>query len=227
METVLKTTMLTKTVKKSVIADKINISIEKGDVYGFLGPNGAGKSTTIKMILGLVRPSSGSFVIRGSVGAMVEYPSFYQNLSGRRNLEIFASYMSLSKDRIDEVLSLVGLINEAGKNVGKYSLGMKQRLGIARAFLGNPDIVILDEPTNGLDPEGVIEIRELIEKLSRERNTTFMISSHILSEIRNMCNKIAIIKSGKILVEGEINTLLKTAETDSLEEFYIKTLKEG
>lgn len=225
MENVLATDTLTKKIGKTVIADNVSINISKGDIYGFLGPNGAGKSTVIKMILGLVKPTSGSLKLSGQVGAMVEYPSFYQNLSGRKNLEIFASYMSLKKERIDEVLELVNLSSESKKAVGKYSLGMKQRLGIARAFLGNPDIVILDEPTNGLDPEGVIEIRELIEKLSSEHGTTFMISSHILSEIRHMCNKIAIIKSGKILIQGETDTLLENAGTDSIEQFYVNTLK--
>jgi ABC-2 type transport system ATP-binding protein len=158
---------------------------------------------------------------------MVEYPSFYQSLSGRKNLEIFASYLDVGKKRVEEVLSLVSLTQAADKTVGKYSLGMKQRLGIARAFLGNPKTIILDEPTNGLDPEGVIEIRELIRNLSKNEHTTFMISSHILSEIQNLCNKISIIKSGSILTEGNTTELIKSAGVDTLEEFYLLTLGAG
>jgi ABC-2 type transport system ATP-binding protein len=238
MKSILKTDGLTKMIKKTAIVDGVSINIDEGDIYGFLGPNGAGKSTTIKMILGLVRPTSGTVTIMGKgltdnsknrlpIGAMVEYPSFYANLSGRKNLEIYACYLDVCKRRVDEVLELVNLTHDAGKSVGKYSLGMKQRLGIARAFLGNPKIVILDEPTNGLDPEGVIEIRELIRKLSSEQNTTFMISSHILSEIQNLCNKISIIKNGRILTEGNTKQLLDSSGTDNLEQFYLLTLKAG
>jgi ABC-2 type transport system ATP-binding protein len=238
MKSILKTDELTKKIKKTAIVDNVSIDIDEGDIYGFLGPNGAGKSTTIKMILGLVRPTSGIISIMGEevsgnrngslpIGAMVEYPAFYTNLSGRKNLEIYASYLDVCKRRVDEVLELVNLTNDSGKNVGKYSLGMKQRLGIARAFLGSPKIVILDEPTNGLDPEGVIEIRELIRKLSSEQHTTFMISSHILSEIQNLCNKISIIKNGRILTAGNTKELLENSGTDNLEQFYLLTHKAG
>jgi len=238
MNTILKTTNLTKKIKNQIIVNNVNLTLNKGDVFGFLGPNGAGKSTTIKMILGLVKPTFGHVNImkfninedRGKalklIGAMVEYPSFYTNMSGFNNLNLYAKFYDLSKDRVNDVLELVNLSNDSHKKFGNYSMGMKQRLGIARAFLNRPELVILDEPTNGLDPEGVIEIRNLILNLSKNENITFLISSHILSEIQNLCNKIAIIKNGAILVQSETQRLLTDNRFEKLEDYYLKVLGE-
>lgn len=220
----LETHNLTKEYKDKKAVDSLNIKVYEGDVYGFLGPNGAGKSTTIKTMLGLIKPTAGSVVINGydvskkrekavdKIGAMVEAPSFYMNLSGYKNLLLFANLYDLPKKRVDEVLEMVGMTGAANKKVSKYSLGMKQRLGIARAFLNNPNIVILDEPTNGLDPQGIREIRELILELSKKYKVTFLVSSHILSEMQAICNRIGIIEKGKLKVEGNINELLYTNE---------------
>lgn len=236
-ESVLQVSNLTKQIKKQVLVNNVSLSLGEGDIFGFLGPNGAGKSTTIKMILGLVRPTSGEVTILNynistqreqalqSIGAMVEYPSFYPNLSGFENLKLFARLYRIKDERIYEVLELVRLKYEADKPFGKYSLGMKQRLGIARAFLHKPKIVILDEPTNGLDPEGVIEIRNLIMELSVRENITFLISSHILGEIQTLCNKVAIIKEGSILVQGETKQLLEENGCEKLEDYYLQVVR--
>ena len=220
----LETLNLTKEYKNQKAVDNLNISVYEGDVYGFLGPNGAGKSTTIKSILGLIKPTSGEVFINGynaaserdkaisRIGAMVEAPCFYGDLSGYTNLLMMANLHGVPKKRVDEVLEMVGMTSAKNKDVSKYSLGMKQRLGIARAFLNNPNIVILDEPTNGLDPQGIKEIRELIQNLSQKYKVTFMISSHILSEIEMVCNRIGIIKKGKLKVQGYIDELLDTNE---------------
>lgn len=220
----LETHNLTKEYKDKKAVDALNIKVYEGDVYGFLGPNGAGKSTTIKTMLGLIKPTAGSVVINGydvskerekainRIGAMVEVPSFYMNLSGYTNLLLFANLYDLPRKRVDEVLEMVGMTGAANKKVSKYSLGMKQRLGIARAFLNNPNIVILDEPTNGLDPQGIREIRELILQLSKKYKVTFLVSSHILSEMQAICNRIGIIEKGKLKVEGNINELLDANE---------------
>lgn len=215
---------LTKKYKNRKAVDNLNITVYEGDVYGFLGPNGAGKSTTIKSIMGLIKPTSGKILINGydvskdrekaieKIGAMIEAPSFYGGLSGYKNLLIMANLYGVPKKRVDEVLEMVRLTDAANKNVSKYSLGMKQRLGIARAFLNNPNIVILDEPTNGLDPQGMQEIRELIQSLSKKYHVTFFISSHILSEIQAVCNRIGIIEKGRLKVQGYIDELLNTDE---------------
>ncbi|MBD7910679.1 ABC transporter ATP-binding protein [Clostridium cibarium] len=204
---------------KNVITD-INMKIYKGDIYGFIGPNGAGKTTTIKTILGLLKSSSGEVLIEGvnsinnakvissKIGAMIDYPSFYQYLTGFKNLSLYANILNLDKKRIDEVLDMVNLSRDKNKKVGAYSMGMKQRLAVARAFLNNPEIVILDEPTNGLDPEGVIEMRKLIKDLAGLKRTTFMYCSHILNEVQNLCNRVAMISNGKIIFQNSINSLL-------------------
>lgn len=204
--------------------DNINITVYKGDIYGFLGPNGAGKSTTMKTILGLVKPTSGNVIINGyditkdrekaisKIGAMVEAPSFYGGLSGYKNLILMADLYGMPKGRVDEVLEMADITYAKDKKVYKYSLGMKQRLGIARAFLNSPDLVILDEPTNGLDPQGIKEIRELIQTLSKKYNVSFLISSHILSEIQAICNRIGIIQKGKLKAQGYVSDLLNTNE---------------
>jgi ABC-2 type transport system ATP-binding protein len=220
----LKTHNLIKEYNGRRVVNDLSITVYKGDVYGFLGPNGAGKSTTIKAILGLVKPDSGNIIINGydvaknrekaisKIGAMVEAPSFYMGLSGYKNLSLIANLYDIPKSRVDEVLEMVDMTHAKDKNVSKYSLGMKQRLGIARAFLNNPNIVILDEPTNGLDPQGIKEIRELIQNLSRKYKVNFVISSHILSEIQTICNRIGIIQKGKLKVQGYVEDLLNKDE---------------
>lgn len=221
METILQVKNLSKKYKNKEILNNININVFKGDIYGFIGPNGAGKTTTIKTILGLLKPSSGEVYIDGrnvvndknigvNIGAMIDYPSFYGNLSGYKNLMLYANVLNLSKKRVEEVLEIVKLSQAKDKKVSNYSMGMKQRLAVARAFLTNPKIVILDEPTNGLDPEGVKEMRELIKELAKVNNTTFIYCSHILNEVQNLCNRVAIINKGNILVEDEISNLLNS-----------------
>lgn len=220
----LQTHNLTKKYGSKKAVDSLDITVYEGDVYGFLGPNGAGKSTTIKSMLGLISPSSGNVTINGydvsknrekaieNIGAMVEAPSFYTSLSGYKNLLLTANLFNLPPKRVYEVLDMVKMTEAAHKKVSHYSLGMKQRLGIARAFLNNPNLIILDEPTNGLDPQGIKEIRELILELSEKHNVTFLISSHILSEIQAVCSRIGIIDNGKLKVEGKVSELLNTTE---------------
>lgn len=213
MEPILKTMNLTKKYKNKIVVDKINMTINKGEIYGFLGRNGAGKTTTLKMIMGQAAIDSGCIDIFGKtishkdykyksrIGILIEAPTFYSKLTAKDNLEIHRRCMGIQdKKRIDEVLALVDLSNEGSKSVGKYSLGMKQRLGVARALLNSPEILILDELTNGLDPVGISHIREIILKLNKERNTTVLICSHILSEIEQMATKIGVINHG-ILIE--------------------------
>lgn len=219
-KTLIKTFDLKKDFNKKSAVKNLSININEGDVYGFLGPNGSGKSTSIKMILGLIKPTDGKAVVNGydvevdrekaieRVGAMVETPKFYDSLSGFKNLKLIANLYGIPKARVYEVLEMVGMAEAADKKVGAYSLGMKQRLGIARAFLNKPNIVILDEPTNGLDPFGVKDIRELIRELSLKYNVTFLISSHILSEIQAICNRVGIINRGELVIEGYVDELL-------------------
>ncbi|MBO0573742.1 ABC transporter ATP-binding protein [Clostridium botulinum] len=214
MDYVLKTNELTKIYKNKKVVDNVDMNIKKGEIYGFLGPNGAGKSTILKMILNLVKPNNGKMMVFGKevngnnfetlkrIGSIIENPYFYNKLTGRENLELHCAYMGChNKQRIDEVLSLVGLFDIEGKEVCNYSLGMKQRLAIARAILTKPEFLILDEPINGLDPEGIKEIRLLIKKLNEKYGTTILISSHILSEIELIADRIGIIKDGKLLKE--------------------------
>lgn len=239
METILEVTNLSKTYKDKEVLKNINMKVFKGDIYGFIGPNGAGKTTTIKTILGLIKPSKGEIYIEGknilktrvnnpsTIGAMIDYPSFYDNLSGYKNLLLYANVLNLDKKRVEEVIDLVRLSVDKNKKVSNYSMGMKQRLAVARAFLTKPKIAILDEPTNGLDPEGVKEMRDLIKELAKDKNTTFIYCSHILNEVQNLCNRVAIINKGKILVEDSMDNLLYrdkevyniiSKETDKLKE---------
>jgi len=189
--------------------------VERGDIYGFLGPNGAGKSTTLRMLLGLVKPTSGTikFPLRSSgweylrarsrVGAIIETPAFYENFSGRRNLQLLASLSGgVQTKRVDEVLEIVDLTDRARDPVKVYSYGMRQRLGIAQALLPTPEFIILDEPTNGLDPQGIQETRELVRRLRTELMLTVLLSSHLLSEIEQLCNRVGIIHEGRLLYEG-------------------------
>ncbi|WP_278600713.1 ABC transporter ATP-binding protein [Clostridium tertium] len=189
---IVKTENLIKKFNNVNSVDKVNLKVREGEVYGFLGPNGAGKSTTIKMILGLIKPNSGEISVFGKsikdnreeilkdIGALVESPSYYGHLTAYENLEILRRVLKVSKNEIEEKLKLVNLWDAKNKKVREFSLGMKQRLGIAQALMGNPKLLILDEPTNGLDPAGIIEIRNLIKYLAKEKNITIIISSHIL-----------------------------------------------
>jgi ABC-type multidrug transport system ATPase subunit len=215
---------LTKHFKDVLAVDALEFNVLKGDVFGFLGPNGAGKSTTIRMILSLIFPTSGSIKIFGksllenrkeilsNVGAIVEKPDFYNYLSALKNLQILAkiSGKEVSQNRIFELLELVGLKDRAKSKVKTYSHGMKQRLGIAQALLHDPELVVLDEPTTGLDPQGMKEIRDLIIRLSKDENKTIFLSSHILSEIELVANRMLIINKGNKIVEGKVVELLKS-----------------
>lgn len=197
------------------IIDNISFNVEEGDVFGFLGPNGSGKTTTIRMLVNLIYPNEGTIKINGydlksdfykaieKVGAIVETPRFYPYMSGRKNLQLMANLINnMPKGRVDEVLEIVGLSSRAKDKVKTYSLGMKQRLGIANALLNNPMLVILDEPTNGLDPQGMNEIRDLVCELASKKNITFFISTHLLHEVEQICNKVAILHHGKIVSQG-------------------------
>lgn len=229
---ILKCINLKKKVKEKIIVEKISFSIDKGDIVGFIGPNGAGKTTVIKLILGLVKLNEGQVFIKGfdikkdfvkaieKVGAIVENPDLYMYLSGYDNLKITANnYKNISKNRINEVVKIVGLENRIKDKVSTYSLGMRQRLGIAEAILNNPELLILDEPTNGLDIEGIIEIRNLVKKLSNE-GIAILISSHNLTEIDNLCNRIIAIKNGRIVTDDTIDNFT----TISKEDIYILEL---
>jgi ABC-2 type transport system ATP-binding protein len=201
---------------KQVLKD-VSFSLNEGEILGFIGPNGAGKTTTIKIILGLQSLNSGEVIINGysvvnnfskaieKVGAIVENPDSYMYLSGRKNLEIIANmYDNIPKERIDEVIKLVGLENRIEDKVSKYSLGMRQRLGIGIALLNNPNLLILDEPTNGLDPEGIKELRDLLKNLAKKENIAVLISSHNLSELESFCTDICIIQNGLIIDRDKI-----------------------
>lgn len=199
----------------------VTLDIPVGQVYGFLGPNGAGKTTTIRMMLDLIRPTEGDVTIFGQhvrrehgvlrrVGAIVEGAMFYNFLSGRRNLEVLARTANdLNPQRIDALLEQVGLAHRADQRVKGYSTGMKQRLGLAAALLGDPDLLILDEPTNGLDPEGMHEIRQFIRSLADDHGKTIFLSSHLLGEVEQVCDRVAIINLGEIVREGMVSDLLE------------------
>jgi ABC-type multidrug transport system ATPase subunit len=223
-ENVIEISGLTKRFKDVLAVNDLGFEVHRGDVFGFLGPNGAGKSTTIRMILSLISPTAGAIKIFGkslnenrreiltNVGAIVEKPDFYQYLPAIKNLEILAKISGkvVSKNRILELLELVGLKERAKSKVKTFSHGMKQRLGIAQTLLHNPELIVLDEPTTGLDPQGMKEIRDLIIRLSKEENKTIFLSSHILSEIELVANRMIIINKGSKIVEGEVNQLLNS-----------------
>src|SRR6476660_8322679 len=211
----LQTEELTKRFGARTAVDRLSLQVERGDIYGFLGPNGAGKSTTLRMLLGLVKPTSGviKFALRASgweylrarsrVGAIIETPAFYENFSGRRNLQLLASLSGgATKKRVDEVLDIVDLRDRAGDPFKVYSYGMRQRLGIAQALLPTPEFIILDEPTNGLDPQGIQQTRQLIRRLRNDLRLTVLLSSHLLTEIEQLCNRVGIIHEGRLLYEG-------------------------
>ena len=225
-DTVLRTIDLTKRYKNRLAVDHLNIEVRRGDVFGFLGPNGAGKSTTIRMILQLVFPLEGDVELFGvslkkaghraleKVGAVVEKPAFYGHLSALRNLEILGGLQKpVTHRQIMEQMERVGLADRAGDPVKTYSHGMNQRLGLALILLNEPQLVILDEPTTGLDPQGMKEVRELILELARERGVTVFLSSHLLYEVELIANRMAIIHQGRLRVEGSVQDLLKRGES--------------
>ncbi len=223
MDYMITTKHLTKKYKNFVSVNQVSLHIRKGSIYGFLGPNGAGKSTTMKMLLGLTAPTKGSFSIDGKhfpedrmdilkeIGSFIEAPSFYANLTGRENLDVIRRILGLPKESVEDALQLVGLAEFGDRLAKKYSLGMKQRLGLAGALLGRPPILILDEPTNGLDPSGIHEIRELVKSLPGLYDCTILISSHMLSEIELMADDIGILNHGRLLFEGSLDELRQTA----------------
>jgi ABC-2 type transport system ATP-binding protein len=223
----------------------LNFKVEKGDIYGFLGPNGAGKSTSLRMILGLIYPSSGEIFFKGEkitkydrkylsqIGALIERPDFYENLSAYNNLKIFARLAQLKdkETRIETVLKEVDLWDRRKSRVKSFSQGMKQRLGIAQALLHEPELIILDEPSNGLDPKGQADMRELIYRISSELQITVIISSHILSEIELIANKMLIINKGEKITEGGVQDLMSSLEMvlemrSNDEQFFLEKLKE-
>jgi len=220
-EIALQTERLTKRFGGRMAVDCLTMRVERGDIYGFLGPNGAGKSTTLRMLLGLVRPTSGviKFPVgasgfeylraRSRVGAIIETPVFYENFSARRNLQLLASLSGgVQLERVEEVLEIVDLRDRARDPVRVYSYGMRQRLGIAQALLPTPELIILDEPTNGLDPQGIQETRQLIRRLRDEFRLTVLLSSHLLTEIEQLCNRVGIIHEGRLLYEGGPDALV-------------------
>jgi ABC-2 type transport system ATP-binding protein len=214
---VIDTDALTKRYGQDVLAvDDLTLRVRTGEVYGFVGPNGAGKTTTLRMLLGLVRPSSGTASVLGHppgsgealarVGAMVEAAAFYPFLSGRDNLRVMARHGGAPLARIDEALGRVGLWSRADDDFSTYSTGMKQRLGLAAALLKDPEVLILDEPTNGLDPEGIAEMRALLRGLGREHRTV-LLSSHLMSEVEQICDRVGVIRGGRLVAEGTLDEL--------------------
>lgn len=243
MNNIVTTEHLTKKYKSFIAVNDVSLHIRKGSIYGFLGPNGAGKSTTMKMLLGLTSPTKGVFTIDGKqfpadripilkeIGSFIESPSFYANLTGRENLDIIRRILELPKSAVDDALELVGLSEFGDRLAKKYSLGMKQRLGLAGALLGRPPILILDEPTNGLDPSGIHEIRNLIKSLPDLYDCTILISSHMLSEIELIADDIGILNHGHLLFEGSLDELRQHAlqsgfASDNLEDMFLSMIDE-
>ena len=217
---IIKTTALTYHFNKNQkTLDNINLDVPKGSIYGFLGPNGAGKTTTLRLLLGLLKKQQGSIQLFGKefdqhrieclkhIGSLIEQPSLYGHLTAKENLEIYRKIYGASKQRIDFVLQLLGLQATGRKKAKQFSLGMKQRLSIAVALLHNPELLILDEPTNGLDPNGIIETRELVKKLNRENGVTILVSSHMLTEVERMATHVGIMHKGRLLFQGTLPEL--------------------
>jgi ABC-2 type transport system ATP-binding protein len=219
VDVAIETEELTKTYGQIVAVDRLDLTVERGEIFGFLGPNGAGKTTTMRMLLGLVRPTSGTARILGlnisshmpeilaRTGSIIENPTFYPYLSGRDNLRVVARLAGNSGSGIADLLRLVDLTGSADRRFKTYSLGMKQRLAVGAALLNNPDILILDEPANGLDPAGIVEMRDLMKRLKSEGHTV-LISSHVLHEIEQICDRIVILSRGRIVVQGPVEALL-------------------
>ena len=215
-----------KEVKQVKALDDVSLEVKEGEIFGLLGANGSGKTTLIKLLCGLISKDSGQIKIFGKdiqndreylkdVGAIVEAPTMFKNLTGRENLRYFASLTGkLPEQRIDDILNLVGLSDRADTKFATYSLGMQQRLGIAQAIMTNPKLLILDEPINGLDPDGIMQMRELFQKLSKTYGTTIIISSHILNEMQELCDRVAILVTGKIVAIKELNEIVSTTQKE-------------
>ena len=224
---------ISKSFGKKKVVDNVNITVYPGEICGFLGPNGAGKTTTIKMVLGLLSIDSGKIKVCGydvkknfekameNIGAIVENPDMYGYMSAIDNLKLYARIRGINKDRINEVIKLVDLEKNAKEKVGKYSLGMKQRIGLALTLLHKPRVLILDEPTNGLDPAGIKKLRDILKEISHKENVAILVSSHILSEMELMCDKVTVIDSGKIVKTQKIGQ-----EEENETEFVIKVKQE-
>lgn len=230
---IIETDSLTKGTGSQMRVNHIDLRIPEGCVYGFLGPNGAGKTTTLKLLLGLIKPTAGTITFFGQkmadknrlsilkhTGSLIESPSFYGHLTGLENMQIIAKLKKVPADEITNVLQTVRLYDQRDKKVKQYSLGMKQRLGIAMALLGNPRVLILDEPTNGLDPAGIQEIRQLIKELPLNRQMTVIVSSHLLSEMEQMADMVGIIHHGRLIFQGTLAALETKGE--SLEDAFLK-----
>jgi ABC-type multidrug transport system ATPase subunit len=236
MDNIIKTIGLNKQYGNSQVIKDLNLAIPQNSVYGFLGPNGAGKTTTMKMVLGLVRPSDGMISVFGKelnpknrleilkgIGSLIESPSYYGHLTGKENLQIITTLKEVPEKDISRVLSIVRLEKQKDKQVNHYSLGMKQRLGLAGALLGNPKLLILDEPTNGLDPAGIQEMRDLICSFPKQYGMTVMVSSHLLSEIDQIAIDVGIINHGRLIFQGSISSLREM----STQQIAIRTLNNG
>lgn len=228
MDLILKTNGLCKKFKGQMAVNKVSLNIPRNSVYGLLGPNGAGKSTTLKMLTGILKPTFGTITFNGQpwsrealneIGALIEMPPLYENLTARENLKVRTTLLGLSDKRIDEVLQIVQLTNTGKKRVGQFSLGMKQRLGIANALLNHPKLLILDEPTNGLDPIGIEELRELIRSFPK-KGITVILSSHILSEVQQAADHIGIIANGVLGYEGQLQN------GEDLEQLFMQVIKQ-
>lgn len=241
-DVVLKVDNVFKKIKRREIIKNISFTVNKGDICGFIGPNGAGKTTLIRLITGLIKKDKGNIFLDGydvekdrrhalvNLGAIVQEPIFFPYLTGEKallNLALLNENMTKKerKDKVLEVLKIVGLYDRRKDKVSTYSLGMKQRLGIAQALLNNPKIIILDEPANGLDPMGMIELRELILKLNKEKGITFFISSHLLDELQKICNKLVVIRTGEVIWSGDTETLLNETKGKTLEETFVSLMK--
>mgnify|MGYP002712055988 FL=1 len=229
MKAILKTNNLCKDFKKQKAVNNVSITVRENSIYGLLGPNGAGKSTTLKMITGMLRPTSGKVLFNGhewnrkdleQIGALIETPPLYENLSAVENLEVRAKLLNIPKTRIDKVLKMVDLQNTGRKKAGQFSMGMKQRLGIAIALLNSPKLLILDEPTNGLDPIGIQELRSLICSFP-SKGITVILSSHILSEVQLIADDIGIISNGILGYEGQMN------KDENLENLFVEVVRKS
>lgn len=229
MKAILKTNNLCKDFKKQKAVNNVSITVRENSIYGLLGPNGAGKSTTLKMITGMLRPTSGKVLFNGhewnrkdleQIGALIETPPLYENLSAVENLEVRAKLLNIPKTRIDKVLKMVDLQNTGRKKAGQFSMGMKQRLGIAIALVNSPKLLILDEPTNGLDPIGIQELRSLIRSFP-SKGITVILSSHILSEVQLIADDIGIISNGILGYEGQMN------KDENLENLFVEVVRKS
>jgi ABC-2 type transport system ATP-binding protein len=216
-ELVVETHGLTKRYGSGVLAvDRLDLLVRRGEVYGFLGPNGAGKTTTLRMLMGLVAPTAGAAKVAGHapgvpeglvrIGALVENPAFYPYMSGHDNLSVVARYAGVAETHVDDALDEVGLLARGRDKYATYSFGMKQRLGVAAALIKEPELLILDEPTNGLDPQGMVEMRDLIKELGRAERTV-LLSSHLLNEVQQLCDRIGVIQSGKLIAQGTVDEI--------------------